>query len=94
MKLDLLKFKKRDKEEEKFIENEVVEPNRAKLGLIELKRYRYIRQNKERKVRNGDVLSKLEAFNSKVKTKKKGGDYHWMKSKLKFHVDSANAYSL
>jgi hypothetical protein len=40
-------------------------------------------------------LARLKKFKDRMNsTKKSGGKYHWMNTKLKFHIDSENAFNL
>ena len=41
------------------------------------------------------MLERLKGFKERLNEKKqKVGQNHWMNTKLKFHIDSENAYSL
>ena len=50
---------------------------------------------KQRQEQEASVLDRLKDFKDRLNEKKqKVGQNHWMNTKLKFHVDSENAYNL
>ena len=66
------------------------------LSSVELKRYKYTKDKGDSslgKRDQQDTMSKLNSFISRIK-QNSHGETHWMNSKLKFHIDSSNAYDL
>jgi hypothetical protein len=63
------------------------------LSNLELRRLKFV-QNKRIKLKESEVLSKLKSFRNKINSENVCEDEdHWMNNKLKFHIDSARAYS-
>lgn len=96
MKIDFLKFKKDEMAEDAIQQptSTEVQP-KQKISLLDLKRYKYTKAAKEEvKLKEEDILKKMQAFSKKIRSNKKAPSHHWMKTKLKFHIDSASAYSL
>ena len=68
-------------------------PKGAAMSAVELKRYKFLKANEPKG--EEDVLAKLDLFRKKLHSKELADKpFHWMNAKLKFHTDSAKAYSL
>lgn len=51
-------------------------------------------KNKKDLVSETDAMSKIKDFRARMNSDKvKSDKWHWMNTKLKFHVDSANAFN-
>jgi len=94
LKVELLQFKK-----DKLGTNnaELAETNKQEkrlLSQVELARAKYT-QNKKIKRHEDEVLDKLNMFKKKLNSaqNKEIDESNWMSNKLKFHIDSARAYS-
>ena len=92
IKMEMLRFK-REEAGMKTLEERVKEKQgNRQLGLLDLKRYKYLKE--KRKLGDEETLKKMQDFKNRVMEKKQGKKYHWMKNKLKFHVDSDAAFQL
>eukprot|EP00828_Plagiopyla_frontata_P024850 TRINITY_DN3174_c0_g1_i6.p2 TRINITY_DN3174_c0_g1~~TRINITY_DN3174_c0_g1_i6.p2 ORF type:complete len:224 (-),score=71.00 TRINITY_DN3174_c0_g1_i6:52-723(-) len=62
------------------------------LTNVELKRLKYL-QKKKIQVHENDLMEKLEKFRKKLNSQEvMQNDDNWMNNKLRFHIDSSNAY--
>ena len=92
IKMEMLKFK-REEAGMRSLEDKMMEKQgNRQLGLLDLKRYKYLKE--KRKLGDEETLKKMQDFKNRVLEKKQGKKYHWMKNKLKFHVDSDAAFQL
>mmetsp|Transcript_9907 Transcript_9907/g.7448 ORF Transcript_9907/g.7448 Transcript_9907/m.7448 type:complete len:118 (+) Transcript_9907:917-1270(+) len=62
----------------------------AKISPLELQRAKYLKEMKNTKHRENETLAKLQEFKGKLKQK----EADWMSNRLKFNVDSKNAFQL
>lgn len=94
MRFDSLQFKADKTGSLNFEAKEAEKEEKALLSAVELKRYKYTKMSGGKHSQE-EVLDKLAAFRNKLRSKEvKADPGSWMNSKLKFHIDSANAYSL
>ena len=93
LRIDFLQFKK-DKIgsiDEKGQEKKAHE--KTLMSAVELKRMKFL-QNKKEKLKENEILKKLEDFRGRINSESvRNNKYHWMNTKLKFHIDSANSYN-
>eukprot|EP01016_Furgasonia_blochmanni_P035399 TRINITY_DN3920_c0_g1_i2.p1 TRINITY_DN3920_c0_g1~~TRINITY_DN3920_c0_g1_i2.p1 ORF type:complete len:447 (+),score=137.54 TRINITY_DN3920_c0_g1_i2:658-1998(+) len=93
LRVEFLKFKRDDlgTYNERRMEDEKQEVKL--LSALEKTRLRYL-QNKKTKMHEDEVLAKLNQFRKKLNSNDVLQDKEqWMNNKLKFHIDSARAYS-
>lgn len=94
MRFDSLQFKSDKTGSLNFDGKEAEKQEKTLFSAVELKRYKYMKMSGGKQSQE-DVMSKLAAFRNKLQSKEVKADAgSWMNSKLKFHIDSANAYSL
>lgn len=91
LNLQYLKFKEAPEGTYNPIKKQKEQEDKKLLSRVELKRYKYLKKGKGKRS-EAEVLDGLAKF--KAKLKETGQDNNWAKHKLKFHIDSANAYSL
>ena len=73
----------------------------ARISALALQRQLYINQMKNTKNRENETLARLKQFQNKIRTAKKEArdsdddeEGKWMRTKLRFHVDSQRAYDV
>lgn len=94
MRFDSLQFKQEKTGTYNITTKKAEEQEKTLLTAVELKRYKFMKLNGGRHSQE-EVLGKLAAFQNKLRSKDTKEDTgSWMNSKLKFHIDSAKAYSL
>lgn len=93
MKIDFLRFKK-DKEGSLRQETKRAEEESLKaMSLVEAKRQMFLKKGKI-KEKESNKLRKLESFRTKINSEAvRENEDAWLGNSLKFHVDSANAFS-
>eukprot|EP01017_Pseudomicrothorax_dubius_P036630 TRINITY_DN5266_c0_g1_i4.p1 TRINITY_DN5266_c0_g1~~TRINITY_DN5266_c0_g1_i4.p1 ORF type:complete len:273 (-),score=100.84 TRINITY_DN5266_c0_g1_i4:61-879(-) len=95
LRIELLEFK-REKigtQKEKERQNQEQLDEKRLMSNVELKRHKYITGQKT-KMHEDEVLAKLNQFRQKLNsTQLKDDDENWMNNRLRFHIDSAKAYS-
>ena len=95
MNMDSLKFKANQEGTNNPQKKEMLRENQKLLSRVELKRYRYLKKKKEEGDDGTDILERLSGFKKRLKEKKENNKgFSWTKHKLKFHIDSSNAYAL
>lgn len=93
LRIEHLKFKK-DKIGSTDLAGQLLRrQEKTLLSAVELKRMKFL-QNKKEKVSETDAMAKIKDFRARMNSDRvKSDKWHWMNTKLKFHIDSANAFN-
>lgn len=94
-KLEILKLKKDIINIKKKLEGKNIEEDKQKTNLNPLEKHqeKYLHLKKKKQRNTSDTIEKINIFKSKLIQNIKTED-NWMSNKLKFQIDSQNAYSL
>jgi len=93
LRVELLQFKKDKIGSRNPAMEEYTKQEKKLLSAVELRRMKYL-ENKKIKRHEDEVLKKLNEFRKKLNSAQVQGDEdNWMNNRLKFHIDSARAYS-
>ncbi|CAD8118178.1 unnamed protein product [Paramecium sonneborni] len=94
LKADFLQFKVNKFGSNNPMIRDRLQHEKMLLSTVEQRRARFI-QNMKEQTHNEAFEDKVRKFQDRIKDEKIVNDkYHWLNHKLKFHVDSANAYKV
>ena len=90
----VLKIKREKLKKEANITNKSGDNDESFMTPFEKRRMKYLKQSKA-SIKKKNMIQNIETFRQRLKRIKTDNDEdHWANSKLKFHIDSVNAFAL